>query len=246
MHTIEVPYSAEHNSGFVSGLAASKCGLMAVLEEYDQKLYIYNHERRVVLEFPLNCPNVCYANQIAFDMYNNIIIAQGDQGTLLRFNMNGKALPHLVVPVKNPTGVACSPEGDIFISSNDPCTIVKKVVGQSKWVTIYQSQKGDRDQDEYQGGKDEVYHDFDPSRFAPGQMSVGSGCELFVATDNCINVLSTFDGKLKRKIGCDRYREGKLSKVEGIFATGDGYLFVCSCNHNVQVFTTDGEYLKTM
>ena len=56
MHTIEVPYSAEHNNGCVSGLAASKCGLMAVLEENAQNLFIYNHERRDVLEFPLNSP----------------------------------------------------------------------------------------------------------------------------------------------------------------------------------------------
>ena len=41
--------------------------------------------------------------------------------------------------------------------------------------------------------------ELDPTRFTPGQMSVGSGGELFVATDNCINVLSTFDGKLKRR-----------------------------------------------
>ena len=73
-------------------------------------------------------------------------------------------------------------------------------------------------------------------------MSVGSGGELFVATDNCINVLSTFDGKLKQQIGCDRYREGEPSKVEGIFAMD--YLFVSSGDNYVHVFTTDGEYLN--
>ena len=232
MDTIEVPLRAELGFGVVSGLVASKCGLMAVLEETDQKLYIYNHERRVVLEFPLDCAEFDYASQIAFDIYNNIIIAQGERDTLLRFNMNGKALPHLEVPVSSPTGVTCSPEGDIFVSSACPCTIVKLVVGQSKWVTIYQSQEDDQ-----------LYPEFDPTRFIPGQISVGSGCELFVATDNCINVLSTFDGKLKRQIGCDRYREGELSKVQGIFATGDGYLFVSS-EDCVHVFTTDGEHLN--
>ena len=89
----------------------------------------------------------------------------------------------------------------------------------------------------------ESYDEFDPTQFTPGTLSVGSGCELFVATDNCINVLSTFDGKLKRQIGCDRYREGELSKVQGIFATGDGYLFVSS-EDCVHVFTTDGEHLN--
>ena len=236
VETIEVPVSAEAGDAVVPCLAASKCGLMAVLEESDQNLFIYNHKRRVVLEFPLNSPEYSYAHQMAFDIYNNIIIAQGEEGTLLRFNMNGKALPHLEVPVNHPIGVACSPEGEIFVSSNDPCAVVKKAVGQSEWVTIYRSQEDD-------DNEEEVYHEFDTSRFTPGQMSVGSGCELFVATDNCINVLSTFDGKVKRQIGCDRYRGGDLSKVEGIFATGEGYLFVSESDNSIHVYTTDGKYL---
>ena len=241
-----MPYSAERSNGCVSGLVASKCGLMAVLEETDQKLFIYNHERRDVLEFPLNCPDFSYVSQIAFDIYNNIIIAQGDRDTLLRFNMNGKALPHLEVPVHSVSGIACSPEGDIFVSADCPQTIVKKAAGQSKWVTIYRKQElqDDDDEDEYQDD-DDLYHEFDPTQFIPGQVSIGSGCELFVATNNCINVLSTFDGKLKRQIGCDRYRDGDLSKVEGIFATGDDYLFVCNSEYNIQVYTTDGEHLNT-
>ena len=238
VHTIEVPYVHNKLNRCVPCLAASKCGLMAVLEEINQKLFIYNHERKEVLGFPLNYPEFTHANQMAFDMYNNIIIAQSDRDTLLRFNMNGKALPHLVVPVENPTGVACSPEGDIFVSADCPRTILKKAVGQSKWVNIYRYQELQDDEES------DYWDEFDPTQFTPGQMSVGSGCELFVATDNCINVLSTFDGKLKRQIGCDRYRDGELSKVEGIFATGDGYLFVCSDDHNVHVFTTDGNYLS--
>ena len=246
MHTIEVPYSAEEGNAVVSCLVASKCGLMAVLEENAQNLLIYNHERRDVLEFPLNSPNFSYASQMAFDMHNNIIIAQGDQGTLLRFNMNGKALPHLEVPVHNVSGIACSPEGEIFLSSHHPYTIVKKAVGQSEWVTIYLMQV-----DVNEDGYDDIpyylhesYDEFDPTRFIPGLMSVGSGCELFVTTENCINVLSTFDGKLKRQIGCDQFRDGDLSTVESIFVTGDGYLFVSSADHCIRVFTTDGEYLS--
>ena len=69
-------------------LVASKCGLMAIREKIDQKLLIYNHERNVVLEFPPDNLAFSNANQMAFDLYNNIIIAQGDQNTLLRFNMN--------------------------------------------------------------------------------------------------------------------------------------------------------------
>ena len=118
-------------------------------------------------------------------------------------------------------------------------------MGQSKWVTIYQSQVDDYDEDVYLDLDLylDLYNEFDPTRFTPGQMSVGSGCELFVATDNCINV-STFDGKLKRQIACDRYRDGELSKVEGIFATGDDYLFACNGDYNIKVYTTDGEYLN--
>ena len=239
MHTIEVPYNnAGLCNGGVSCLVASKCGLMAVLEENYRKMFIYNHERRDVLEFPLimNGPNLSF--QMALDAYNNIIIAQSDHSTLPRFNMNGKALPHLEVPVNNPTGVACSPEGDIFVSSKYPNTIVKKAVGQSKWVTIYYNDEAGEDDDD-----DESYDEFDPTRFAPGQLSVGSGCELFVATDNCINVLNTNDGKLKRQIACDMYRDGELSRVEGICVTGDDYLFISS-EDCVYVYTTDGEYLN--
>ena len=106
MDTIEVPTSAGLGNGAVSGLVASKCGLVAALEENDHKMFIYNHERKVVLEFPLNSPHYSKANQMAFDLYNNIIIAQRDRNTLLRFNLNGKALPHLKVPFSHPTGVA--------------------------------------------------------------------------------------------------------------------------------------------
>ena len=243
VETIEVPYSAEAGNAVVSCLVASNCGLMAVLEESDQNLFIYNHKRSIVLEFPLNCPGNFYANQIAFDIYNNIIIAPYEQDALLRFNMNGKALPRLEVPVSNPIGVVCSPEGELFVSSNDPCTIVKKTVGQSEWVTIYRSQEyGDVYHDVYQDD-DDMDREFDPTRFTPKMLSVGSGGELFVATDNCINVLSTFDGKVKRQIGFDRYGDGNLSAVLGVFATGDGHLFVSDSDHSVHVYTTDGEYL---
>ena len=237
-----MPTSAGLGNGAVSGLVASKCGLMAVLEENDRKLFIYNHERSDVLEFPLDFPEFSYANQMAFDMYNNIIITQGEEGPLLRFNMNGKALPHLDVP-NSQTGVACSPDGEIFVSSNDPCTIVKQAIGQSEWVTIYRSKEEDYDEDDEEGADEDDYM-FDPERYTPGQMSIGSDGELFVATDNCINVLNASDGKVKRQIGCDKYSDGELSKVEGICATGDGYLFVSDQESSVHVFTTDGEYLN--
>ena len=61
--------------------------------------------------------------------------------------MNGKALPHLDVPVNSQTGVACSPNGGIFVSFNDPCTIVKQAIGKSEWVTIYRSREEDYDKD---------------------------------------------------------------------------------------------------
>ena len=144
--TIVVPF--RQGIGYTSDLVASKCGLMAVLDENEWKVLIYNHKRRDVLEFPLNSPVAWFARQIALDIHNNIIIGPGGRGTLLRFNMNGKALPHLEVPVAISTGIACSPEGDMFVSSNCPCAIVKKAVGQSEWVTIYQSQKGGYDEDE--------------------------------------------------------------------------------------------------
>ena len=241
--TIEVPTSAGLGNGAVSGLVASKCGLMAALELNDQKMFIYNHERSDVLEFPLDCPEFSCANQIAFDMYNNIIIPQGEESLMLRFNMNGKALPHLDVPVNSQTGVACSPNGEIFVSSANPCTIVKQAIGQSDWVTIYRSKEEDYDEDDEEGADEDDYM-FDPTRFVPGQMSIGSDGELFVATDNCINVLNASDGKVKRQIGCDKYSDGELSKVDGICVTGDGYLFISDPSCFVYVFTTDGEYLN--
>ena len=118
-------------------------------------------------------------------------------------------------------------------------------MGQSKWVTIYQSQADDYDEEVYLDLNLDLYNEYDPTHFIPGQMSVGSGCELFVATDNCINVLSTFDGKVKRQIGRDAYRERELSKVEGIFATGDDYLFVCDCDYKIRVYSSDGWYLNS-
>ena len=50
----------------MSGLVASTYGLMAVLKDKDQKLFIYNHGRCNVLKCPLNCPVL---NQMAFDIY---------------------------------------------------------------------------------------------------------------------------------------------------------------------------------
>ena len=218
----------------MSGLAASKYGLMAVLEEMQQKMFVYNQERSVVLEFSLNCPEVSYVNQITFDRHHNIVIAHGGQSSLLRYNMNGKALPSLELPesIISPAGVACSPEGDLYVSSSDPFTIVKQEAGKSDWVTLYYGQIGD-----YAKNK------FDPAGFFPGQMSFGSDGDLFVAADNCINVLAASDGKLKRQIGCDKYRDREMHRVKGICATGDGYLFVCDNDCYAHAFTADGDYL---
>ena len=240
--TIEVPTNAGQGNGSVSGLVACKYGLMAVLEENERKMFIYNQERTDVLEFPLDSPEFSYANQITFDRHHNIVIAQGDQNSLLRYNMNGKALPNLELPghIASLTGVACSPEGDLYVSSNDPYTIVKQAAGESEWVTLYRGQEDDYDEDE---DEDDDEREFDPARFSPGQISFGNDGELFVATDNCINVLAASDGKLKRQMGCDKYRDGELSKVEGIFATGDGYLFVCDQDYNVHAFTSGGDHL---
>ena len=232
--TIEVPTNAGHGSGSVSGLVACKYGLMAVLEENERKMFIYNRERTVVLEFPLDCS---YVNQITFDRHHNIVIAQAHQSSLLRYNMNGKALPNLKLPEHTcgPTGVACSPEGDLYVSCSFPYTIVKQEAGESEWVTLYPGQEDDYDENE-----DDEEREFDPARFSPGQMSIGNDGELFVATDRWINVLASSDGKLKRQIGRDKYRDGEMSDVVGIFATGDGYLFACDQDYNVHAFTSFG------
>ena len=231
--TIEVPTSAGQGNGIVSGLVASICGLMAVMEDNDQKMFIYNQKRTAVLEFPLDCS---YVSQITFDRHHNIVIAQSDQSSLLRYNMNGKALPNLKLPehITSPEGVTCSPEGDLYVSSFYPSTIVKQEAGKSEWVTLYHYPEDDYDKDE---------DEFDPTRFCPGQMSFGNDGDLFVATNHCINVLAASDGKLKRQIGCDKYRDGELCIVVGICATGDGYLFVCDNNCYTHAFTASGDYL---
>ena len=232
----------------MSGLVASQYGLMAVLEERDQKMFIYNQKRTAVLEFSLDCSCV---SQITFDRYHNIVIAQANQSSLLRYNMNGKALPNLKLPedICGPTGVACSPEGDLYVSCNDPYTILKQAVGCSEWVTIYRfGHHGDYDAED----EDEA---LDPGRFYPGQMSFGSDGELFVTAENCINVFAASDGKLKRRIvfdydmdrddsDSDSDSHDELCRVEGICATGDGYLFVCDSYCYAHVFTASGDYLR--
>ena len=251
--TIEVPtdYVPGHGRGSVSGLVASRYGLMAVLEGIGQKMFIYNQKRTAVLEFPLDCS---YVNQMTFDRHHNIVIAKDDQSSLLRYNMNGKALPNLKLPehIRGPTGVACSPEGDLYVSCNDPYTILKQAVGCSEWVTIYScGHHGDYDAED----EDEA---LDPGRFYPGQMSFGSDGELFVAAEtdsemDCINVFAASDGKLKRRIvfdydmdrdDSDSDSHDELCQVEGICATGDGYLFACDTNCYVHVFTVGGDYLR--
>ena len=164
------------------------------------------------------------------------LIPKYDQSSLLRYNMNGKSLPNLKLPehITSPEGVVCSPEGDLYVSSSDPYTIVKQEAGKSDWVTLYHYPEDDYDDDE---------DEFDPARFCPGQMSVGNDGDLFVATDHCINVLAASDGKLKREIGCDKYQDGEMCKVAGICATGDGYLFVCDNNCYAHAFTASGDYL---
>ena len=79
-------------------------------------------------------------------------------------------------------------------------------------MTLYRSQIDHYNEDE----DEDVDYEFDPVRFSPGQLSFGGDGELFVATSNCINVLSAVNGKLKRQIGCDKNRDCELSKVEGI------------------------------
>ena len=243
--TIEVPTNAGHGRGSVSGLAASKCGLMAVFEGRDQKMFIYNQERTAVLEFSLDCLECSYVNQITFDRHHNIVIAEDGQSHLFRYNMNGKALPNLKLPehIRGPTGVACSPEGDLYVSCNEPYTILKQAVGCSEWMTIYScGHHGDYDAED----EDEA---LDPGRFYPGQMSFGSDGELFVTAENCINVFAASDGKLKRQIVCDHDidddddSDDEVCRMEGICATGDGYLFACVSDYYVRAFTAGGDYL---
>ena len=159
--TIEVPSSAGQGSGLVSGLVASQYGLMAVVQGRDQKMFIYYQERTAVLEFPLDC---YYTNQLTFDRHHNIVIAQADQSSLFRYNMNGKALPNLKLPrrVTSPTGVTCSPEGDLYVSCSVPYTIVKQAAGESEWVTLYHGQEDDYDEDD---DEDDDEREFDPARF---------------------------------------------------------------------------------
>ena len=228
----------------MSGLVASKYGLMAVLEGRDRKMFIYNQKRTAVLEFPLDCS---YANQITFDRHHNIVIAHGGQSSLFRYNMNGKALPNLKLPdhISRPTGVTCSPEGDLYVSCSDPFAILKQVAGESEWVTIYSC------------GHDYIYdaededEALDPGRFPPGQLSFGSEGDLFVTAMDCINVFAASDGQLKRTIGWDydmdaddSDSDGEMCRVEGICATGDGYLFMCDSYCYVHVFTAGGDYLS--
>ena len=188
----------------MSGLVASQYGLMAVLEGRDQKMFIYNQKRTAVLEFPLDCS---YVSQITFDRHHNIVIAQVDQSSLFRYNMNGKALPNLKLPeyICGPTGVTCSPEGDLYVSCNDPYTILKQAVGCSDWMTIYSSGH-DYDAEDEDGA-------LDPGRYFPGQMSFGSEGDLFVTTLNCINVFAASNSKLKHRIvwNYDMDRDGSDS-----------------------------------
>ena len=223
----------------MSGLVASQYGLMAVLEENERKMFIYNQERTDFLEFSLDRPEFSFTNQITFDRHHNIVLAQGLQNSLFRYNMNGIALPNLELPepITCPTDVACSPEGDLYVSCGVfHKLIVKREAGESEWVTLYPGQEDDYDEDE----DDE---ERDAARFAPSQMSFGNDGELFVATKMCINVLASSDGKLKRQIGRDKYRDGEMYDVVGIFATGDGYLFACDQDCYVHAFTSGGDHL---
>ena len=71
--------------------------------------------------------------------------------------MNGKTLSNLELPerITSLNGIACSPEGDLYVSSSDPFTIVKQEAGKSDWVTLYYCQ-----QDDYEG---EDVNEFDRS-----------------------------------------------------------------------------------
>ena len=62
--------------------------------------------------------------------------------------MNGKTLSNLELleRITSLNGIACSPEGDLYVSSSDPFTIVKQEAGESDWVTLYYCQ-----QDDYEG-----------------------------------------------------------------------------------------------
>ena len=196
-----------------------------------------------MLELPLVYSHV---SQITFDRHHNIVIAEDSQSSLLHYNMNGKALPNLELPelICGPTGVTCSPEGDLYVSCSDPFAILKQVAGESDWVTIYSSGH-DYDAE----GEDEA---LDPGRFYPGQLSFGSEGGLFVTAMDCINVFAPSDGKLKRRLvwdydmdrdDSDSDSHDELGIVEGICATGDGYLFMCDSYCYVHVFTAGGDYL---
>ena len=234
----------ENESGSVSGVAVSGNSIIAVLEENKKNVHIFDSKRTYLKEFPVCDDDFTYANQITFDHHQNIIIALGDSSTLLRYNMNGKELPKVALPSgDNTTGVVCSPSGELYVSlENDPPVIARLDKETKEWVTIYQCNRDD-DDDEYDDDNDE----YSPDRFRPGQLAFGPDGNLYVATDNCVNVLDAKKGTLIRQIGIDKHREGELSKIEGLFVTGDGYVFACDQDSKVLIFqAANGEFVNTI
>ena len=73
----------------LSGLVASKCGLMAVLEGSAQKIFIYNQERTDALEFPLDCD---WAHRSSFCASTCLVLARPCTKPLLQDVFNLKIL----------------------------------------------------------------------------------------------------------------------------------------------------------
>ena len=246
---IEIPRSEGGNSEAVSGLAVARNGLIAALQETDKKVYIYNDSKELVHEFPVSGDNeeFSYANQMILDQWNNLIICIGDGKSLLRYTLNGKKLPSIQGPdyVYQMGGVTMATNGDLYVSSNDPSCILKLPKGSQDWEKVY-SGKDDEDsgssdeEDEDENDDDE----YDPKRQYPGQLALGPDGFIYIATENCINVLDPSTKSIVRQIGVDMHKEGNLSKIEGVCVTGDGYVFGTDQDGSVCIFKTDGSFVK--
>ena len=205
-------------------------------------MYIYDNAKKLVKEFVIrlnhdvDVDETFHTTNMILDVNNTVLISIYGKGYILRYNLNGKKLPNIILPgeVKNVAGIAAAQNGDLYIFSLNTRSIFKLPKGiQSEWEEVLT-------REHYAIWEDESL----PYSFSLGQLVFGPDGYLYIAAQICIIVVDPISKVYIRRIGAIEHKGGIVGHIQGVFVSADGYVFGMDPDEkHVYIFKADGSYV---